>query len=232
MKFPKNSENRFELWANIINENSVKSVAEVGVWRGDFAESILNSCSKIEEYAMIDPWANLPDWNKPFNVNEQEFNSIYNEAMEKTDFAKEKRKVYRGKTSDVVQKIPDESLDLIYIDGDHTLRGITIDLIKLLPKVRKGGYLCGDDFTVSPWQHDQKFEPTLVCPYAIYFAEAMNLPIYALPHQQFLIGNNDEGFSFTDTTGNYRDLSLNKFPSVKNNLLRKAKRIFNSISGK
>ena len=91
------------------------------------------------------------------------------------------------------------------------MRGITIDLIKLLPEVKKNGFIGGDDFTPNPWQHDIRFEPTLVCPFSIYLSEAMDLPIVALPFDQFLIQiRADTTFSFIDYTGNFKDISLNK----------------------
>jgi hypothetical protein len=163
---------------------------------------------------MIDPWAYLPDWNKPFNVDMQTFDNIFAEAMSQTEFAADKRIVLRGKTKEMIQHIADESLDFAYIDGDHTLRGITIDLITLLPKIKPNGLIGGDDFTNTPWQHSFEFEPTLVCPFSIYFAEAMNMPIMALPSNQFLIQKKvDSRFSFIDMTGNYKDISLNKLPA-------------------
>ena len=180
---------------------------------GDFARHVLQQCGSIERYFMIDPWASLPDWNKPFNVDTQVFEDVYAEAMEKTAFASEKVVVLRGRTKEVIDAIPDESLDFVYIDGDHTLRGITIDLIKVFSKIKKGGLICGDDFSPDPWQHDIRYEPTLVCPFSIYFAEAMDLPIVALPFSQFVIQKReDAGFSFLDRTGKYHDISLNKLP--------------------
>jgi len=111
----------------------------------------------------------------------------------------------------VIDEIPDQSLDFAYIDGDHTLRGITLDLIQLLPKIKDGGLIGGDDFVNKPWQHGSAYEPTLVCPFAVYFAEAMRLPFVALPHKQFLIQKAaDASFSFVDLTGTYSDLSLKK----------------------
>ncbi|MGO4566521.1 class I SAM-dependent methyltransferase [Rhizobium sp. 2YAF20] len=188
-------------------------MAEIGVWKGDFAESILASNRQLELYYMVDPWANLPDWNKPYNISPELFEDIYREMDSRTAFASEKRVILRGRTKEMIDEIPDESLDFAYIDGDHTLRGITIDLIRVLPKIKDGGYIGGDDFTATPWQHDVKYEPTLVCPYSVYFAEAMNIPIVALAHDQFLIRKDRRsGFSFVDTTGGYSDLSLNKLP--------------------
>ena len=204
---------RFALWRQVLNATNAKTMVEVGVWKGDFAKEVLEQCEFIERYYMIDPWATLPDWNKPFNVDTQVFDDIYVEAMNKTAFASEKVIVLRGRTKEVIDDIPDESLDFAYIDGDHTLRGITIDLIKLFPKMKKNGLIAGDDFRSNPWQHDVRFEPTLVCPFSIYFAEAMDIPIIALPFNQFLIQKKaNSSFSFVDHTGRYSDISLNKLP--------------------
>ena len=207
------SASRFQLWERVLRAANAKTVVEVGVWKGKFAEHVLRQCEFIERYYMIDPWAKLPDWDKPFNVETQRFDNIYHQAMERTAFASEKVVVLRGRTKEVIDNIPDESLEFAYIDGDHTLRGITIDLIKLLPKIKKYGLIGGDDFAPNPWQQDGRFEPTLVCPFSIYFAEAMNLPIIALPFNQFLMQRRaDSSFAFLDDTGHYRDISLNKLP--------------------
>ena len=128
---------RFQMWEQVLNATGAESLAEVGVWKGDFARHVLQQCGSIERYFMIDPWASLPDWNKPFNVDTQVFEDVYAEAMEKTAFASEKVVVLRGRTKEVIDEIPDESLDFVYIDGDHTLRGITIDLIKVFSKIKK-----------------------------------------------------------------------------------------------
>lgn len=202
---------RFDLWVKWLQAIQARSVLEVGVWKGDFAKQILQDCKTVERYCMIDPWAHLPDWNKPSNVNPEMFDQVYEEAMQKTAFASAKIKVLRGRTREVIDSIPDGSLDFAYIDGDHTLRGITVDLIKVLPKIKEGGFIGGDDFTRDPWQHPSRFEPTLVCPFSVFFAEATGLPIVGLPFDQFLIQRDSSaGFRFTDTTGKYDDLSLNR----------------------
>jgi Methyltransferase domain len=205
------SPSRFDLWLRLLHSSPMECAAEIGVWKGDFAKVILSNFSNLTKYYMIDPWAHLPDWNKPFNVDNRTFEDVYVEALLKTDFASSRRKVLRSRTSAAIDEIPDHSLDFAYIDGDHTLRGITIDLIEVLPKVKDGGLIGGDDFVNKPWQHGAAYEPTLVCPFAVYFAEAMRLPFMALPHKQFLIQKAaGAGFSFVDLVGTYSDLSLKK----------------------
>lgn len=179
------------------------------MYEGDYAVEILGNCPAITTYYMIDPWRHLDDWHKPANERDAVFEKIFDEAMGRTEFAAEKRVVLRGRTTEVIESIPDNSLDFAYIDGDHTLRGITIDLIRLFPKIRPGGWIGGDDFSKSVWQHEMDYEPTLVFPYAVYFAEAMGCPIYALPFNQFLIEKRTNStFSFVDLTGKYGDVGL------------------------
>lgn len=160
---------------------------------------------------MIDPWRHLADWNKPANRTDEEFVEIKAEALARTEFAAAKRVVLEGRTADVCCRLPDRCLDFAYIDGDHTLRGITIDLIRVWPKVKVGGVVAGDDFCKSVWQHPESFEPTLVFPFAIYFAEAVGSVVYGLPFNQFAIVKGfplGSAFEFRDLTGSYLSVAL------------------------
>src|SRR5437762_13398731 len=81
------SPSRFDLWVRLLRTKPVECAAEIGVWKGDFAKVILSNFSNLTKYYMIDPWAHLPDWNKPFNVDDRIFEDVYAEAVRKTDFA-------------------------------------------------------------------------------------------------------------------------------------------------
>ncbi len=137
------------------------------------------------------------------------FERFFQETKAKTDFAESRRVILRGKTTDVIDRIPNGELDFAYVDGDHTLRGIAIDLIRVYPKVKVGGFVGGDDFSPTMWQHKTSFEPTLVFPFAVHFAEAVGATIYALPNLQFCLQKTDTPqFSFEDLTGRYKELGL------------------------
>jgi hypothetical protein len=192
---------RIDLWQRILCSCRVGCMAEVGVWRGAYSSAMLRDCPGISTYYLIDPWRKLADWNKPLNVSPDKFNDAYSEAMAAVAFAGSRVVVLRGTTLEVSDQIPDGSLDAVYIDGDHTLRGITIDLIRLLPKLRPDGLLCGDDYVADPWHQGSGYEPTLVAPFASYFAEAFELPIVALPFNQFVIYNRPGKFLFTNASG-------------------------------
>jgi len=203
------SKSRMEFWAEFIQSCGVRQMAEVGVYRGDFAAVMLRRCPGLTRYYMLDPWRHLSDWNKPANKADSELEEFFHEAKTKTDFAAAKRVILRGKTTEVIDQIADGELDFAYIDADHTLKGIAIDLIRVYPKVRAGGFLGGDDFTRLVWEHNTRFEPTLVFPFAVYFAEAVGASIYALPYSQFCLQKTSSSqFAFVDLTGLYDDVGL------------------------
>lgn len=201
---------RFTLWAQFLRDQQVRTMAEIGVYRGQFAARMLKAAPDLVEYFMVDPWRHIPDWNKPANTDDGVFEQVYRDSLAATDFAAHKRRVLRGRTTEVVGQIPDGSLDFVYIDGDHTLRGITIDLVATYPKVRDGGWIAGDDFCSSIWQHSRQYEPTLIFPLAVHFAEALGLTIHALPHNQFAIRKQPGEHRFVDLTGRYGDTSLQR----------------------
>ena len=44
------------------------------------------------------------------------------------------------------KKVPDNSIDVVYIDGDHEYPCVLNDLYLWYPKLRSGGFLCGHDY--------------------------------------------------------------------------------------
>ena len=54
--------------------------------------------------------------------------------------------VIKAKTEDAVPFIPDDSLDICFIDAAHDYVNVTNDIKNYLPKVKKGGIICGHDY--------------------------------------------------------------------------------------
>lgn len=42
---------------------------------------------------------------------------------------------------------PDEFFDIVYIDASHDYESVKNDILHWLPKVKRGGIICGDDYT-------------------------------------------------------------------------------------
>jgi predicted O-methyltransferase YrrM len=51
------------------------------------------------------------------------------------------------KSLDALEFVGDESLDLIYVDGDHRYEAVVADIQGWKPKLRKGGVLAGHDWS-------------------------------------------------------------------------------------
>jgi hypothetical protein len=79
-----------------LTDRTIHLLAEIGVWKGEFAEAALRACPTVQRYFMIDPWCRLDQWNKRMNIDDHAFEEIYNEALLRTEFASERRIVLHG----------------------------------------------------------------------------------------------------------------------------------------
>lgn len=86
-------------------------------------------------------------------------------------------KIYKEYTFDAVKHFEDDYFDLVYIDADHTYEGCLRDIEDWFPKVKKGGFLLGDDYRVSDYR--VKFG---VIEAVNDFAQKNNLGFFVLPN--------------------------------------------------
>jgi len=54
--------------------------------------------------------------------------------------------IREGWSTDIATYIPGGSLDLVFLDADHSYEGVRADIAAWLPKVRKGGWIGGHDY--------------------------------------------------------------------------------------
>jgi hypothetical protein len=121
---------------------------ELGVFKGDFAEQILK-IGKPERLLLVDIW---PQHNFSADVNGNG-SEIFGEElydMVKARFAEYPNvHLLKSLTYYVLEKIPDETIDVIYIDADHSYDGVVRDLALSRKKVKKGGWICGHDYLIN-----------------------------------------------------------------------------------
>ena len=116
---------------------------EIGVHNGDNAAEFLAELP-IKQAWLVDPWSITSPAG--YNNNTQEDWDALCSAVTKRYAAFSHVKILRMKSEEAYLLVPD-NLDIVYIDGDHSAEGIRTDLRCWFPKVRKGGILCGDDYT-------------------------------------------------------------------------------------
>jgi predicted O-methyltransferase YrrM len=66
--------------------------------------------------------------------------------MFKANMGERKYKSIKATSKAASKKFADESLDVVFIDLTHTYEAVKEDIALWLPKVKKGGYLAGDDY--------------------------------------------------------------------------------------
>ena len=116
--------------------------AEIGVYCGDYALTYLKSLD-IKKVYLIDPYTKHKDYD--------EFTAEVLKSAE--EVAHKKLKVYedriiwiKAKSAEVAVNFANESLDFVYIDGNHQCQFVLEDITLYYPKVKKGGLISGHDY--------------------------------------------------------------------------------------
>lgn len=126
------------------------AVAEIGVAKGAFSESILSVCNPRKLF-LIDPWARQErdDYqNDESNAPQEEQDRRYQEVRAKfsDQIAAGRVSVIRDYSASAARDIPDGSLDWVYVDGLHSRQAVLEDLWSYYPKVTDDGLIVGHDF--------------------------------------------------------------------------------------
>jgi hypothetical protein len=133
--------------------------AEVGVHRGDFSRAILDTVAPARLH-LIDPWHHEPSptydlalYGGRAKDGQAEMDARYEQVLAR--FAPEieagQITVHRAPSADALRSLPDESLDWVYIDGNHLYEYVAVDLELGFAKTRPGGLVTGDDYRDGGW---------------------------------------------------------------------------------
>ena len=129
------------------------------MWKGDFSAAILKHAEPKTLY-LIDPWLlrddafhhgswygqkNSPDMDAVCEGVRQRFREECEAGVVV---------IKRALSQDALKAFPDEHFDFIYIDGDHEYSAVKEDCLLAFDKVRRGGLICGDDYTLGGWWKD------------------------------------------------------------------------------
>lgn len=115
---------------------------EVGVELGRFARCLARKVPNLKLYG-IDPWITYD--NQFTEHNPEEF---YQQTVK--DCAPYNIELIRKTSMEAIKDFEDESLDFVYIDGNHDFAHVTEDLAGWSKKVRKGGIISGHDYVFEP----------------------------------------------------------------------------------
>lgn len=128
--------------------------AEIGVASGLFSRDLLEQ--GIELLYSVDAWTKLDqkgDGGFPQSWHDENYRSTI-ELLRKF---KEKPIILKGVSNEMAKKVADNTLGLLYLDGDHSYEGVMKDLHSWYDKVVKGGIIASHDFLNEDYKVKEAF---------------------------------------------------------------------------
>jgi len=132
------------------------SVLEIGTYYGASAKVILKTLN-VKKYIVVDPFIAYQNYksdaanklmirgDEMFKKTKKELEPLCNNLLFLRGFSNNKK---------YLKKIKKNSLDLIFVDGNHEYDYVLEDLRNYFPKLKKGGILIGDDFNSRSKKND------------------------------------------------------------------------------
>lgn len=136
----------------LLNEHKLVGIAvEIGTHRGEFASVLLTNWQGaklfcVDHYQDYDQSSVLPDRGASRKDDYHTAKNVLRPFENRVTFL-------RSASPGVAADFLDETLDFVYIDGDHRADAVLQDLRAWTPKVRTGGIVAGHDF-ISPGEEN------------------------------------------------------------------------------
>jgi hypothetical protein len=133
-----------------------KVIAEIGVAFGDFSENLVRDCEPslfvaIDTFilhTLAELWGKSPQETFGDQTHLQFYRSRFAELIEQN-----KVKVLEGDSSVQIGMLEDNSVDIFYVDGDHSYDGVLRDLTAIKTKIRQGGMIIMNDYIMTDRSH-------------------------------------------------------------------------------
>jgi hypothetical protein len=137
----------YGILSEIINQNNLKIGCEVGIGYGLHAENILKN-TNIEKLYLVDPMEYYENDAFPIDiVNNGGFELLKDEILLNLKKYEKRYEFFRTTSTGISNsQIPDNSLDFVFIDGNHSYEYVKNDLEFWYKKVKNSGYITGDDY--------------------------------------------------------------------------------------
>jgi SAM-dependent methyltransferase len=117
---------------------------EVGVYKGEYTEILAKSGLTIFG---VDPWSSYEEYpymyGQPTDQDRQD--RLYEEASKRLA-PYPNVSLLRETSMEAVKRFDDNSIDFVYIDGNHSFKYVAEDICEWVKKVKPGGFVCGHDY--------------------------------------------------------------------------------------
>lgn len=161
---------RYKVIEKFAKQNNWTHGLELGVWVGITTFYLMNKTSL--HMTCVDAWEvqdDNPEYDWQYNKKPvfkdgklarlEEFKSdvqVWNHNANEEKFRSgaeqwgDRINIIKGRSLDVVDQIPNESMDFIFHDSDHSYPFVKQEIQAYWPKLKPGGYALGDDYNWTP----------------------------------------------------------------------------------
>jgi hypothetical protein len=130
----------------VINENNYKIGVEIGVAYGSHCDNILKN-TMIDKLYGVDPYIEYSEYKGDVMcLSSEKMNRIFEFTEKRLSFYDGRFELIRKKSQDSFCDFEDNSLDFVYIDGNHFEEYIRMDLHNWWSKIKLGGIISGHDY--------------------------------------------------------------------------------------
>jgi len=128
-------------WINTIRPTSEMSIIEIGSYVG---ESTMIFADRFKEVVSVDPYINDYDLEDAA-CSFAPFDKVYEQFVRNT-LSIPNIKSIRETSKNAFSILKDQQWDMVYIDGLHTLEGVSYDIEHYKTIIKPGGFVCGHDY--------------------------------------------------------------------------------------
>ena len=128
-------------WIDNIRPTKEMRIIEIGSYIG---ESTMIFADRFKEVVSVDPYINDYDLEDAA-CSFAPFDKVYEQFVRNT-LSVPNIKSIRETSQNAFSILKDQQWDMVYIDGLHTLEGVSYDIAHYKTIIKPGGFVCGHDY--------------------------------------------------------------------------------------
>lgn len=117
--------------------------AEVGVWRGELSECLLNSSLRLTLW-MVDPWEDLLEGTPTMPKRRDEVIAARLEAQKRVQFRR--HSIVQATSLEAAEMLGNMQFHFAFVDACHMYEDVRDDIEAWLPLILPNGILAGHDY--------------------------------------------------------------------------------------